>query len=72
MNSPVDGCAHANCFKERFFFLYGAVLSGSLFEQKPTLFFFRITTRCCSLISSHLVFRVRFVATEAVLGTVVE
>lgn len=40
MNSPVDGCAHANCFKERFFFLYGAVLSGSLFEQKPALFFF--------------------------------
>lgn len=32
MDSPVDDCAHANCFERLYFFLYGAILSGSPFE----------------------------------------
>lgn len=38
MNLPTEGnCAHANCFEEPFLFLYGAVSSESLFENRQTL-----------------------------------
>lgn len=37
-------------------------------NQLSLSIFFRIMTPCCSLIPSNLVFRVRFVATEAVFG----
>lgn len=35
---PTGGhCAHANCFEEPFFILYGAISSESLFENRQTL-----------------------------------